>query len=356
MADWKRLMSEAKGVLYHLYGFVLGRKEWMDYRRKFLKDAWAGIVRNSPAYESDMESAAERHNAELDSLASSAEGAHAHMNDLLAAKEKARAAADLKASGLETRLVRAKEEVEMLETHPMMRLGEHITEESTCGVIEFNRNNKVVAANRHACRYLGVELEHILDKNIVEAAGHEEMTSKYLAVFAANAMALLREGKSFEPNTFEIGGIPFDIMGYASNSGTRKFPVYGGGFIVLSPFKRQSTVRAALGKLWSSSTIHVRDIVSIENVVGDYAKPLMGMSGAKPCYIDFKKLRSITPVAVNILAKCYGALKSREVTCIFRNAPYDVAQMLLDRGVAPEHVRNAKMLEKAYLVPEKSLG
>jgi PAS domain-containing protein/anti-anti-sigma regulatory factor len=363
--DTKKGVRGDLSLLYHhLYGFRSGDyKAWFEYRKRFLHEAvsrhrwlkplerflpmferaarkrqakWDAAVRSSTAYVSDTRELNKTHASEVIAL-----------NKKLAAEQRRAEDAEMAKSGLEAR-------VEHLGNDPRLMLGEHIMEESICGVIEFGRDNRIVSANMKAVRYLGIELEEMIGKTPSEVACHEEFAGRYLAMFEANAEALVRAGKVFEPNTFEIGGVPFDIMAYASNTGTRKFPVYGGGFAVLSPFKRQSAVRAALGKLWSTSTMHVKGAVNLDNVVPEYAKPLMSMRGDRPIYIDFRKLRSISHNALSILAKCYGALKTKDVTCVFKNAPYDVAQMLLDRGVAPEHLRGSRMVEKVYLVPERA--
>jgi len=281
-------------------------------------------------------------------------GALSEANELAETRRVNLEAATAKANGLEKTLTGSRREIETLKAHPMMRLGGHITHESTAGVIEFDANNLVTSVNANACNHLGVESAHVLYQDVMDA-GREDILGRYIAVFAANATQLLREGKSFEPNTFEIGGIPFDVMGYVSNAGTKKFPVYGGGFFVISPFKTQNKVRKALARLWSGSTLHVRDVVSIDNVVDDYAKPLLGMEVEKPV-LDFKKLRSITPSAVSILSKCYGALKTKGVTCLFKNVPYDIAQVLHEQGVAEDHIKNKKRFARTYLSPEKSFG
>ncbi len=368
MPSWQHFKDRVRGdlsLLYsHLYGFRSGDYTgWFEYRKRLLHEAtsrhrWLGplerflpvferiarkkqgkqdaAVRSSSAYVSDTTELREKHASEVSAL-----------NHNLAAEQRRAGDAESAKSRLEAR-------VEGLENDSRLRLGDHIIEESSCGVIEFGADNSIIISNRNACSYLGLELEEMIGKTPSEVACHEEFAGRYLAMFEASAEALVRGGKSFAPNTFEIGGIPFDIMAYASNTGTRRYPRYGGGFVVLSPFKRQSAVRAALGKLWSTSTLHVKGAVNIDNIVPDYAKPLMSMRGDRPIYIDFRKLRSISHTALSILAKCHGALKGKGVTCIFKNAPYDVAQMLLDRGISPDHLREAKMVDKAYLVPERA--
>ena len=254
MPDWTRIKDSARGAFgylgkeaaaipsnirllhYHLYGYGSGDyAEWFRYRKKVLQEFTARhkrlhfLERFLPVFERIAARRQERWDRAVRSSAAYLSDKAALENQLAAEKERAEKS--------EKRASRLDDRVRELEDHPNMRLGKHIMNESQCGVIELDRDNRVVIANRNACAYLGVELEELTGRQPSEVVKEEEIFSRYAALFEASAEQFVRREMRFQPNTFEIRGVPLNIMAYASNLGTEKFPVYGGGFIVLSPYK-----------------------------------------------------------------------------------------------------------------------
>jgi len=386
MADWEKLKSEAKGVLYHLYGFFLDRKEWWDYRKKFINELadhgnlvtriiaspprnymnWvdeknANRIRESEVYNADIADAVvkaetilrENHQGALDAVNGTLAKTRKEIKGEVSSRKEFEAllnAERLTSEELTQRVKRADIHIRTLQNDTRLVLGQHLMDESPCGIIILDENSQVIGANANACRYTHTELKDMSGMRPSEVFADYDFAKRYCELFEGHAVDLARAGKTLPPNTLKIEKAPFDIMAYATSTGSREMGgKYTGGFIVLNPFKPETVLEKVFKR--SPSSIVLEGDVTFDDMMDTYLPVLMNSKTQKPFYIDLEGVNSITTNALDSLGKFYQVFANRKIACVFKNATYDVAQYLIDNhGINSDfHMRDVQFSEKTAL-------
>jgi len=254
------------------------------------------------------------------------------------------------ASGLEVKLSNAEARAKTVEQDPRRRLGNHIWDDSQCGVLFVNQDNVVVMANENACEYLALEEPAVIGSNLSELAHGNELFGQYIALFVEYSQEVASQEKvQFEPNTFNMKKAAFNIMAYQDVSEGD----YVGGFVVLTPHVSSGFI----GKLVSDwkKAIYVEGAVTYEQTLGEYALPLMSVDeDKKSVHIDLENVELIETRSIDTLVKGLGVLTRRNTNCVFVNVPADIAKYLHDKyDLGKKHIRSIQRSRKVLASAEE---
>ena len=233
-----------------------------------------------------------------------------------------------------------------LENDFYRHLGRHVWDESQCGAIHVNSNNKVDFVNENACQYLGgAEPSEVIGRKLSELSRGNEYFGNYMAFFEGFGETKMK----FEPNTFKIENAVFGVSAYATFTDGE----YRGGFIVLTPPPvSEGLVKKMVGVVvnrWKG-TVEFEGALNQDMMLQkftDYIIPIANL-GKKYVYFDMGGIEMVERGALRTLAKGYELLTKQGATCVFNNVPSDVARYLRrEAGVEKQHVKRIKAKQEA---------